>query len=226
MDINDLTLTEQFTILMTTGNNFKKTNNNYKKYLIASIIIDLDIYNMIYLNENKQIIITKYELSGIKFLDLILELINSKNFISINNVVEYFYSHPQFSKNVYNSILNRIVKKEVQYIKENNNLKNYPINNSNSFENIKDLIVNKMKLELLENNNLDKNTIYLIILLNESNIIKHYFSKYEYKQIENKIKKIYQKEEINNFKMIKKSIKRIERFSILNIIGDIISGLI
>ena len=53
-----------------------------------------------------------------------------------------------------------------------------------------------------------------------------YFSEYEYKDIKDKIEKIYESKSTDKFKIIKKAITNVETFSALTLITDIIAGLL
>lgn len=226
----ELSTTEQFIILDLMGKNLIKNKKvkvgNSKIYSIASIFIDLCFKDKIAFNENQQVIITNSELTGIEYNDIVLKTITSKKTMSIKEWIEYFYSHPKLRDSIYNAITQSIIKKDALEVISSPSLLNSSKKSYIDSKNIGDFIVQKLRAELLEDGNIDDNTLSLVILLDENKMLMSYFSEYEYKDIKDKIEKMYEDKATNKFKIIKKAITNIEAFSALTLITDIIAGLL
>lgn len=226
----ELSTTEQFIILDLMGKNLIKNKKvkvgNSKIYSIASIFIDLCFKDKIAFNENQQVIITNSELTGIEYNDIVLKTIASKKTMSIKEWIEYFYSHPKLRDSIYNAITQSIIKKDVLEVISSPSLLNSSKKSYIDSKNIGDFIVQKLRAELLEDGNIDDNTLSLVILLDENKMLMSYFSEYEYKDIKDRIEKMYEDKATNKFKIIKKAITNIEAFSALTLITDIIAGLL
>lgn len=226
----ELSTTEQFIILDLIGKNLIKNKKvkvgNSKIYSIASIFIDLCFKDKIAFTENQQVIITNSELTGIEYNDIVLKTITSKKTMSIKEWIEYFYSHHKLRDSIYNAITQSIIKKDALKVISSPSLLNSSKKSYIDSKNIGDFIVQKIRSELLEDGNIDDNTLSLVILLDENKMLMSYFSEYEYKDIKDKIEKIYEDKATNKFKIIKKAITNIESFSALTLITDIIAGLL
>lgn len=226
----ELSTTEQFIILDLMGKNLIKNKKvkvgNSKIYSIASIFIDLCFKDKIAFNENQQVIITNSELTGIEYNDIVLKTITSKKTMSIKEWIEYFYSHPKLRDSIYNAITQSIIKKDALEVISSPSLLNSSKKSYIDSKNIGDFIVQKLRAELLEDGNIDDNTLSLVILLDENKMLMSYFSEYEYKDIKDRIEKMYEDKATNKFKIIKKAITNIEAFSALTLITDIIAGLL
>lgn len=226
----ELSTTEEFIILDLIGKNLIKNKKvkigNSKIYSIASIFIDLFLKEKISFDENQQVIIKNSELTGVEYNDIILQTITSKKTMSIKEWIEYFYSHSKLRDTIYNTIIQSIIKKDALQVVNSPYLLNSSKKKYIDSKNIGDFLVQKIRAELLEDGNIDDNTLCLIILLDENKMLMSYFSEYEYKDIKEKIEKIYERKSTDKFKIIKKAITNVETFSALTLITDIIAGLL
>ncbi|NFA60707.1 hypothetical protein K8O96_09105 [Clostridium sporogenes] len=226
----DLSITEQFIILQLTGNKFIKNKKvkigDSKIYVLASILVDLSLNDKISFDGNQEITIKDAGLTGIEYNDIVLNLIKSKGVISLKKCTQYFYLHSKLLKNIYNSIIESVIKKGALEVKKIDSFFSTSKKAYVDSKKVGDLLIQKLRIDLLENGNMDMDTMYLAILLDSNKTLMSYFSEYEYSIINDKMKTIYQKDESNKFKIMKKSINNIEAISILNLVIDIISSFI
>lgn len=209
MNINgaELTITETFAVLIL---NDKKYNGRIKPgkrriYLIMSIYIHLFLTDKISLNDKQRVIITDNKLTGVKYIDIVLQTICSGKARKIKEWIEYFNAHAKLCKNIYNIIADTIAEKNIK--------------------NISDVIVQKIKADLLEGGNIDENNTCLIALLDGCKMLNTYFTEYECKSIREHLENIHLGTAHDKVKIINKSIKEIELFSIASLIADLIAGL-
>lgn len=226
----DLSVVEQFIILELTGSKFIKNKKvkigDTKIYLIASIFIDLSLNNKLSFGENQEVIIKDSQLTGIEYNDVVLELIKSKEVMNLKKWIEYFYSHPKLLKNIYNSIIESFIKKGALEVEKTDSFLSTSKKTYIDSKDIGDFLIQKLRAELLEYGNIDTDTMYLATLLDTNKMLMSYFSEYEYQTIKDKMETIYQNEESNKFKVIKKSITTTEVISIVTIVIDMILGLL
>lgn len=233
MNLTDknLSIIEEFVILMLTGKEmfkYKKLKlGNTNIYSIASIFIELFLEDKIAFNEDEQVIVTDSTLTGVQYIDEVLKTIHeSKKLKKLNGWIEQFYIHSKFCSKVYNSIVKEIIDNEIL---EKENGEELVDLSKGTFKDSKDIgehIIQKLRAELLEEGAIDENTIYLALLLDSNKMLRAYFSEYEYKIIKERIEEVAKSNKTRIFTLIKKEITKIETYSALNLVSDIIAGLV
>lgn len=233
MNLTDknLSIIGEFVILMLTGKEmfkYKKLKlGNTNIYSIASIFIELFLEDKIAFNEDDQVIVTDSTLTGVQCIDEVLKTIHeSKKLKKLNGWIEQFYIHFKFCSKVYNSIVKDIIDNEIL---EKENGEELVDLSKGTFKDSKDIgehIIQKLRAELLEEGAIDENTIYLALLLDSNKMLRAYFSEYEYKIIKERIEEVAKSNKTRIFKLIKKEITKIETYSALNLVSDIIAGLV
>ena len=180
--------------------------------------------NKIAFNEKDQIIVTDARLTGIQYVDEVLKTIHeSKNLKKLDEWIEHFYIHSKFCSKVYNSIVKEIIDNGILEKENGEKLVDF---SKGTFKDIGEHIIQKLRAELLEERSIDENTMYLSLLLDSNKMLMAYFSEYEYKIIKERIEEVAKSNETRIFKLIKKEITKIENYSALNLVSDIIAGLV
>lgn len=233
MNLTDknLSIIEEFVTLMLTGKEmfkYKKLKlGNTKIYSIASIFIELFLDNKIAFNEKEQIIVTDARLTGIQYIDEVLKTIHeSKKLKKLDEWMEHFYIHSKFCSKVYNSIVKEIIDNEILEKENGEELVDLSKGTFKDSEDIGEHIIQKLRAELLEEGAIDENTMYLVLLLDSNKMLRAYFSEYEYKIIKERIEEVAKSNKTRIFTLIKKEITKIETYSALNLVSDIIAGLV
>ncbi|WP_066869760.1 GPP34 family phosphoprotein [Clostridium mediterraneense] len=226
-----LSIAEEFVILNLLGKEMFKSKKlkigNTKIYSITAIFIYLLLEDKISLNEKQQLIINDLNPTGVKYIDIILKTINSsKKAKKIDEWIEYFYVHLKLCNDIYNTIVEDILNKNILELKNKDGFLTSSKKDFKDIYNIGDCIIQKIRAELLEDGEIDDNTIYLTLILDANKMLTSYFSEYEYKILKENLEKLYESKEAKNFKLIKKTISSIEMYSTLNLFSDIISGLV
>lgn len=233
MNLTDssLTITEEFVILTLTGKEMFKHKKlkvgNTKIYSMASIFIELFLEDKIAFNEKEQVIVTDSNLTGVQYIDEVLKTIHeSKKLKRLDGWMEYLYVHSKFCSKIYNSVGKEIIDKRILEGEKGEALEDFSKVTFKDSKNIGEHIIQKLRAELLEEGAIDENTMYLALLLDSNKMLGAYFSEYEYKSIKERMEEVFESNETRIFKLIKKEITKIENYSALNLVSDIISGLV
>lgn len=233
MNLTDknLSIIEEFVILMLTGKEmfkYKKLKlGNTKIYSIASIFIELFLEDKIAFNEAEQVIVTDSTLTGVQYIDEVLKTIHeSKKLKKLEGWMEHFYIHSKFCSKIYNSIVKEIIDNEILEKKNGEELVDLSKGTFKDSKDIGEHIIQKLRAELLEEGVIDENTMYLALLLDSNKMLRAYFSEYEYKIIKERIEEVAKSNKTRIFTLIKKEITKIETYSALNLVSDIIAGLV
>nr|WP_279380772.1 GPP34 family phosphoprotein [Mobilitalea sibirica] len=187
---------------------------------MVSIIIELVLMDHIKIDENSQLIMKNPKLTGIQYYDDVLDKIKSKKTRSIRSWMEYFYTHTKLRNNIFNAVVDSIIKKQAIEVIGSSSKKDY-----SDYMNIGDMMIQKIRAELLEEGNIDENTMYLVLLMDSNKMLTSYFSDYEYKSLVEKMEMVYESKATDTFKIIKKAMKDIEALSAITVIGDLISSI-
>ncbi|MDZ5253635.1 GPP34 family phosphoprotein [Clostridium sp. LIBA-8841] len=189
--------------------------------------MELFLDNKIAFNEKDQIIVTDARLTGIQYVDEVLKTIHeSKNLKKLDGWIEHFYIHSKFCSKVYNSIVKEIIDNGILEKENGEKLVDFSKGTFKDSKDIGEHIIQKLRAELLEERSIDENTMYLSLLLDSNKMLMAYFSEYEYKIIKERIEEVAKSNETRIFKLIKKEITKIENYSALNLVSDIIAGLV
>lgn len=183
--------------------------------------------NKIAFNEKDQIIVTDARLTGIQYIDEVLKTINeSKKLKKLDGWMEHFYVHSKFCSKVYNSIVKEIIDNEILEWEKREELVNFSKGTFKDSKDIGEHIIQKLRAELLEEGAIDENTKYLALLLDSNKMLGAYFSECEYKYVKERMEEVAKSNKTRIFKLIKKEITKIETYSALNLVSDIIAGLV
>ncbi len=196
--MKNLSLTEEYALCILNEKESKSVlcSNEYAVCIIATSIWELIAYKTIKLTEDKNLVVN-VNFNGVKgYLKYIYDDIALKESIKVNEFVEnYIFNGPNSNlKNIVNSLVEDLIKNNSIKIEKKEGLfkeKSVYIGN----EIVINSIIKKIREDVLENKNTRVETMILATMLFWSKAYKEYFSKYEAKQIKEKVKEIRETEE-------------------------------
>lgn len=187
--MKNLSVTQEY--LLCTINKKGKLNSlsmEIPASILSGCLIELLINNCIEINEKNVITVTNNLNEELFYLKSIFDLINTYQPIKISKLVEDFIMSGKKQDELVNNIGKSLANLNCATIKNggifNNRL--YFIPNNEDVNKI----IEKIRAELLENGNITDETIALVNLLDKSNQLKQYFSKYEFEKLNARLEQI------------------------------------
>jgi len=212
--IAHFTLPEQLLLLsLTKLGGIKQTITGYKSfieaYLNAAVIIDLIIQKKISI-ENQYLITKDNSLSNVDYYDYIIKKTSSfSKLIKLNRLISKSISWS--SKTVFNMLIESLSNKKA--INKTKSRFLLIFNKTLFIPDLKfvDSIIQQIRAEILEEGKVEPLVVALVLLLDQSKLLKSYFSDYERDDLNKKINDLKKdnSKESNEIILIIESIKQV-----------------
>lgn len=216
--MNDLTITQEYLLCsLNEKGSLPLLGTEIPICLLAGGIIELFQSQCVAFNEKKKIIITNDLNPNLLHLKSLYELIKNKKPMDVKKIAgEYAMSFSEKNiKNLVSDISESLSQKNCVNVESGglfgNKTCHIPCTNE------VDKIIQKVRAELLEEGNVSDETIALVSLLDNSLLLKKYFSKYETAQLKSRLKEI--KESPSN-QLVKQMVEYIDSIMIAIVAGS------
>lgn len=166
--------------------------------------VELLIDGKIKFEDNDTITVTNSTPTGEKYLDQLLQIVTDDKPKNIEKWTSYFYYK---QKEIYKLVIESLVNQGVLEIKESEILNIIPVKKYIDITNDRNRIVEKIRAELLEAGKLEEHTIALVLFLNSKNMLKDYFSDFEYKALKGRLATLCNEEIYSIIKPVEKAIQ-------------------
>lgn len=176
------------------------TSEKVRVCIVAGGIIELLKEECIKFDEKNKLVVSNELSDELKYLSSMYERIKKHQPVKLKKIASEQVLALTNKKN--NVLISDICEPLVQYSclrKENGGISG---NQSRYIPNEKDIdnVVRKIRAELLEDSEVTDETVVLVSLLDRSGLLKQYFSKYESKQLRERLKEI---KRTSSYQMVK-----------------------
>lgn len=212
--LNNLSIPQEFALLALDRdtNKLKSIFRMYiELYTVMACFVELSIDGKIKFEDNDTITVISLEPTEEKYLDRLLQIVSDEKPKKIKEWTSYFYyNHLSKQKEIYKLVIGSLVDQEVLEIKDSEILNIIPIKKYIDTTNNRNRIVEKIRAELLEAGNLEEHTIALVLLLNSKNMLKDYFSNFEYRALKQRLSTLRDEEIYSKIESFEKAIEDME----------------
>lgn len=191
--MKNLSLAEQYALCVLNEKESKSVlySNEYAVCIIASSLWQLISYKAIKQDENKRLVANGKFDNTENYLKYIYDDIASKNSREVNELVEDYILNVSGSnlKNIINSLVEVLIERDCVRVEKHDGLFKEKTTYVGNEKVIND-IVKEIRENVLEEQNINADTMILVSMLFWTHSYKEYFSKYEVKQLKEKLEKI------------------------------------
>lgn len=192
--MRDLSITQEYMVCTVNGKGaLPSSNQKAAVCLIASGLLDMQLAKCISLNDKKVSVCAELP-EHLTYLKSLYDVVNQDKPVKVEKVVET-YTFAFTNKKLYelvNAIMNSLKESDIL-----EPAKTGFLGNKDNYVPRKEVItgiIEKIRAELLENGQISEDVIALTALMDKAGNLKDYFSKYEHKELKNKIEAIKKSE--------------------------------
>lgn len=219
--MKDLSITQEYMICTVNGKGTISGNNEKAAAcLVICGLLEMQLAKCVSLNEKKVSVCTELP-ENMTYLQPLYNMINHGKPMKVEKVIEA-YTMALTNKKLYefeDALMESL--KEADVVEP---VKTGLFSNKDSYVPKKDIvtgIIEKIRAELLEDGEISEDVIALTALMDQTGNLKDYLSKYEQKELKNKIKAV-KKSEAGT--LAKKMIQHIEELNLVTILPAVFSN--
>jgi hypothetical protein len=224
--MKDLTFTQEYTLCVL--NKVKKNKDilyegKYPGGIAISAFLELLISDKIGFDDKKKVILKGSAENDKEYLNIVCKDILNLKPKTLKIWIEYYLAGLSSKpiKAIVNAAINSLIDNECVSIEKKNGLFKDHITYNTEISQV-DYIVEKLRAELLENGEITMETVILTSLLQQSDILKDYFSKHEHQLLKARIEEIKKSEIWAKASIIKEILDELYTLLIVVLIPGII----